>query len=39
VRVRVNPDLMKRISAAAKLQELTVSEWIRAIADVASQVG
>lgn len=29
VRVRMTPDNLKRMSAAAKAQKLSVSEWIR----------
>ncbi len=37
VRVRVNPDLLKRMTAAAKASRQTISEWIRATADTATQ--
>jgi len=37
VRVRVNPDLFKRITWAAKASKLNVSEWLRVTADAASQ--
>jgi predicted HicB family RNase H-like nuclease len=35
VRVRVNPELFKRVSQAAKASKQTVSEWLRATASAA----
>ena len=37
VRVRVNPDLLKRMTVAARASKQTISEWIRATVDEATQ--
>jgi uncharacterized protein (DUF1778 family) len=36
VPVRFNPDTLKRITAAAKASNQTVSEWIRSTLDAAT---
>jgi hypothetical protein len=36
VPVRFDPDLLKRVTTAAKTQKQTVSEWIRSTVDAAT---